>query len=123
MKELSNTEADFQKCVAYKKKPVIRPEGHREPRNEVDCSIQDIDHFKKEDVELGISFFLCVNQVGIRHSVAGCNDHGTELCNGPRQQRPARLVFGAGSGCSGFYVGWRGDGGLGGLHFGGKAER
>ena len=36
MKTLSNTETDFQKCVAYKKKPVVRPEGYRDPRNKVE---------------------------------------------------------------------------------------
>ena len=47
-----------------------------------DCSIQDIDHFKKQDIELNIAFFLCEkSSEDPKFSDQGTVTRNTELCN------------------------------------------
>ena len=47
-----------------------------------DCSIQDIDHFKKQDIELDIAFLLCDKSRGDpKFSDQGTVTCNTELCN------------------------------------------
>ena len=51
-------------------------------RLDFDCSIQDINHFKKQDIELGIACFLRDKSSGDKKfSGHGAMTHNTELCN------------------------------------------
>ena len=51
-------------------------------RLDFDCSIQDINRFKKEDIELGIACFLRDKSSGDqKFSDQGTMTHNTELCN------------------------------------------
>ena len=51
-------------------------------RLDLDCSIQDINRFKKQDIELGIACFLRDKSSGDKKfSEQGTRTHNTELCN------------------------------------------
>ena len=51
-------------------------------RLDFDCSIQDINHFKKQDIELGIACFLRDKSSGDqKFSGQSTMTHNTELCN------------------------------------------
>ena len=51
-------------------------------RLDFDCSMQDINRFKKQDIELGIACFFCYKSSGDqKFSDQGKMTHKTELCN------------------------------------------
>ena len=51
-------------------------------RLDLDCSIQDINRFKKQDIELGIACFLRDKSSGDqKFSDQGTMTHNTDLCN------------------------------------------
>ena len=57
-------------------------QNERVKRLDLDCSIQDINRFKKQDIELGIACFLRDKSSGDqKFSDQGTMTHNTELCN------------------------------------------
>ena len=61
-------------------------------RLDFDCSMQDINRFKKQDIELGIACFLRDKSSGDqKFSDQGKMTHKTELCNKRTQTATRRL--------------------------------